>query len=257
VEKSLLANRTKVRQDWDKLVQSGLGDQYQTVTAKISTDIEQMLRTCRITAQEFKADRPTDITRSDFKEIPYSLRFNTASANLATLIHALETAGLPIRIDGMNISSKKEGQDNLNVELRIVSLLYSPQPASTRIVGTQPATRPGVAGAGSTTRPAATPVRTGTAAPAAAAAPSTGGKTPEQIEAELKARRAREESGQPDPAAAGATPAAPAAGAVAATPAAPKTPEQIEAELKARRARENGEAVDTAQPTTQPAGGVR
>jgi hypothetical protein len=217
-EREVLANRGKVRTEWDKLIQAGLTTDPTDATTRFTESINRMIQTSRVRLVQFGGERPVTNARSDFAEVPFNLQVNCSSSNLASLLYSLESSGLPIRVDNVTISAIRPGEDNLNVELKIVILLYNPRPSSIRIAGTRPgaATRPGQAiaggsGRGAASRPAPAPEIAPTAQPAVASVQSPGsGKTDEEIRAEMIARRRREEGGDafaaPAPQAATQTP---------------------------------------------------
>lgn len=206
-ERELLANRGKVRTEWDKLIQAGLTTDSTDATTRFTESINRMIQSSRVRLVQFGGERPVTNARSDFAEVPFNLQVNCSSSNLGSLLYSLETSGLPIRVDNVTISAIRPGEDNLNVELKIVILLYNPRPSTIRIAGTRPGstTRPtqSIAGGGAgrvpTSRPAPEVAPTPQPAVAAltSAQPTSSGKTDEEIRAEMIARRRREEGGDP------------------------------------------------------------
>jgi hypothetical protein len=190
--------------------------------------------------------RTTAGTR-DFQESKYSATATTTTARLARFLQTIESARIPARIDSITITTPKQGQDNLHLELTISALLYAPRGAAAAAAGTaasRSATSRGPETGKSTTTPAATQ---GTAAVSTAKAAPTAADESKLIEQMMERRRAEEQR----------LATAPAAAPAATGP--KKTPEEIEAEMAAKRARELGAAESQPATATSPAstGGIQ
>jgi hypothetical protein len=162
----------------------------------------------------------------DFMECRYTATATTSTARLARFLQTIENLSIPARIDGITITTPKPGIDQLRVEINISALLYAPKvaPASTGKNASTAASRSATGTrAGTTTRGtksqaagqsgtakaedpndtsavekrmaeqrAAENARLANPAAATSAAAPTSPKTPEQMEQEMAARRARE-----------------------------------------------------------------
>jgi hypothetical protein len=193
--------------------------------------------------------RSTAGTR-DFQESKYSATATTTTARLARFLQTIESAHIPARIDSITITTPKQGQDNLHIELTISALLYAPKTTTTAAA----------AGAASRLTTARGP-ETARTANATATAPGRGavalsttkaGPTAEEqsklIEEMMKRRKAEEERLATAP----ATPPAEAGPK--------KTAEEIEAEMAAKRLKELGAAESQPATTTTspgPTGGIQ
>jgi len=126
----------------------------------------------------------------DFQEVKFSARMRTTTNRIAGFLLALEqNATFPARLDQIKYHTKTPGQDDLDIDLTIATLVYSPRAVA--------ATKPAV-GAQATTRTSASTTMAsrggaaGTGTPEAAVDP----KTQELLlkrEAELIERRKQDE----------------------------------------------------------------
>ncbi|MCE5327724.1 MAG: hypothetical protein LLG01_15065 [Planctomycetaceae bacterium] len=71
-----------------------------------------------------------------FSEIEFQTSYSGTMRGITQLLWQIESADIPIRVVKLQIASRKEGQDDLNFELRL-STLYAPkgQPAPARAGG--------------------------------------------------------------------------------------------------------------------------
>ncbi|MCE5280112.1 MAG: GspMb/PilO family protein [Planctomycetaceae bacterium] len=71
-----------------------------------------------------------------FSEIEFQTSYSGTMRGISQLLWQIESASIPIRVVKLQIASRKEGQDDLNFEMRL-STLYAPkgQPAPARAGG--------------------------------------------------------------------------------------------------------------------------
>ncbi len=187
--------------------------------------------------------RSTAGTR-DFQESKYSATATTTTARLARFLQTIESARIPARIDSITITTPKQGQDNLHIELTISALLYSPRSATTAPAAARSATARGPETARTAT--ASAPAR-GAGAVSTTKAATAAADESETIRRMMERRQAEDQRLATAP----ATPPAETGPK--------KTAAEIEAEMAAKRARELGAVESQPATTTSPAttGGVQ
>jgi len=68
--------------------------------------------------------------KTGFTEVGYSVTCTGTTVGVAKLLYQIETANIPIRVKLVHITSRKDGTDDLLVELNLSTLCVAPKPAS-------------------------------------------------------------------------------------------------------------------------------
>lgn len=151
---------------------------------------------------------PRNNVKTDYSSVQLKANVTGGMGGFARFLYDLETAGLPLRVSDVSIRSKTPGTDNLDIDVTIDALIYTPKEAAkTATTGRATTNRAATRGASrtietppdadvlkrmmenrnkelqSTATPATTP------APASAPAATGPAKTEAELEAEMIARR--------------------------------------------------------------------
>jgi hypothetical protein len=188
-DKVILDRQKIIQEEWKGLQAKGLTDNASTAALQFTNEIFTVARANAFNLRQLNASGAMRSLgrNSDFEEMRFQAAGESNTMRLGSFLYALETAGIPVRIDDLTISAKKEGTDQLGTEMTISALVFAPKKtatkpaASTRTAArgaTQPATR-------AATQPAA---RAGTPAPATPSSESV-----EDLAARMRAKRAAEE----------------------------------------------------------------
>jgi hypothetical protein len=134
-ETNLLNNRSRVAADWKKLTSTVVQTQPALATSRINDALQDWARNSRFTIHALKPDRP--IQDKDFQKIRFQVSGEGSTSAVSTFLLAVETTDLPLQVDDLRINARKEGVNDLSIELKVTTIVFSP--ASTTKPGQRPA----------------------------------------------------------------------------------------------------------------------
>ena len=70
-------------------------------------------------------------SKTGFTQVGYQVTCTGTTVGVAKLLYQIETASIPIRVNTVHISSRKDGVDDLMVELNLSTLCTAPNPNPT------------------------------------------------------------------------------------------------------------------------------
>jgi len=221
--RDLVAKDTAMQTDF---VRMNLFDNAADSAGPVTARIYDLAEAARFTVTNFAGSAGTrSNSRSDIDEVRYTVTGTGGTPAIGKFLLSLQRVSrmqdatmLPIRIDEVSVTSRKEGNDDLQASITLTALIFNPKGP-----GGKPATKP--AKAATTSAPGA-PVRTSTTTQSGTTAPTTDEAIKNEIEKQMRERHLKEE--------------ADAASHAATQPAEPKPLD-----------------APATNPTTQPEGGVR
>lgn len=112
---------------WLEINKSGLKDDPGDAESQVLHSMRDWMEKSRVEIALLKPERLTDKTQ--LPQVVIQASGNGTMDSIARLLWRIQTATIPIRITELQISARKEGADDLSVQLRLTTV-YSP--ASTR-----------------------------------------------------------------------------------------------------------------------------
>jgi hypothetical protein len=122
----LLSNRHRVADAWKELIFSGLKSNNSVVESETQHALLDWAQAARVQLESLKPDRAVQV--GDFQEIRFQVTGSGSVANLSQLLWSIETSNLPLQLGDMRLSARKEGTDDLGVQLSVTALVFAPVP---------------------------------------------------------------------------------------------------------------------------------
>ena len=129
VTEDLLTQRRLLAPKWTAMVQSGLKSDPAEAESQILHAMGDWAQDAGVTLSLLKPDRLTEKTR--LPEIAFQAAGTGNLRAVTRLLWRIQTADIPVKVTEMQINSRKEGMDDLSLQLRI-STIYAPASAAGR-----------------------------------------------------------------------------------------------------------------------------
>ncbi|HXE55360.1 MAG TPA: hypothetical protein VN541_20215 [Tepidisphaeraceae bacterium] len=124
---------------WADIMAGGLKSDASDAESQLQQGLTDWARESGITLTAQRVEgRPPE--KNGFIQIPYQASGTGNSAQVSKLLWQIENTRIPVRIKQMQISSKKDGVDDLQIQLSLSTLCIAPpKPANqTRVVSATP-----------------------------------------------------------------------------------------------------------------------
>jgi hypothetical protein len=125
--KNLVNNKASVNAEWRKLEAAGLTSSTAETESQALHSMRDWAAAAGVGLQSLRPDRATQV--GDFQQIRVSATGVSTSARIARLLWSIETADFPMQINELRLSSRKDGVDDLSLQLSVTTIAFSPQPA--------------------------------------------------------------------------------------------------------------------------------
>ena len=139
---TLLANRRQMAPKWREMLKSGMKGDPAAAESQVLHAIRDWAEASGLTMSLIKPDRLTEKTR--LPEIAFQAAGTGTMDSVRGLLWRIQTASIPIKVTELQLTARKEGTDDLTVQLRL-STVYVPAPPQP---ATAPVAPPGRAGVG-------------------------------------------------------------------------------------------------------------
>ena len=123
--------------EWTKMQEKGLVADKGLVEGKVLQSLNDWAKESRLnlTTEKPERDEVIGISKPTDKEKPFRrVTFRAAGTGnadqVSRFIQKIQTASIPLKINELSITSRKDGIDDLNVNLSIYALLLAEQPQS-------------------------------------------------------------------------------------------------------------------------------
>lgn len=122
----LLENRIRVNRAWNDLLAGGLKTDPAAAESQTLHAMRDWAQSSRVDLQSLKPDR---IGRTgDFQQIRIQATGNATTAAFANLLSQIETATIPVKVNELRLTSRKEGNDDLAFAMSVSTIVFSPAP---------------------------------------------------------------------------------------------------------------------------------
>ena len=192
---------------------------------RVRTGVQSIAQRYRIIVSSWTPMKPKLLAKTDYMEASFKMVATGNTSGVSQFLYSLENAGQPIRVDDLTLGATKPGTDSLQITVTLSALLRrQPPPTPGAARGLARGRGPATAMAAEMAKAAAAAAQTeadmalrrlqveqrlnstlaadntaaATTAPATATAPASEpapAMSPAQLEAEMAARRARQEQG--------------------------------------------------------------
>lgn len=125
---------------WNDMVKSGLKPDPTGAESQIMHAVRDWSEEAGVSLTLLKPDRQTEKTR--LPEITFQASGTGNLKALARLLWRVQTASIPIKATEVQVTSRKEGTDDLTFQVRL-STVYSPGPPGPTTTASAPASLPG------------------------------------------------------------------------------------------------------------------
>lgn len=119
-----IRRQVKAKKAWKIMTTSGLMTERSAAEQQMASRMEQWARQCGVESQSQKLD---PVTRNDQVQVVKLRWTGTGSmANASKLMWRIETADIPLKIDEVSLAARKEGTDDLTINLTISTIWQAP-----------------------------------------------------------------------------------------------------------------------------------
>ena len=123
----VIHNRVAVDRAWRGLMQNGLTTNAADANIKTQHALTEWAQAARVNLETQKSDTPVQV--GDFQQLRITLTGSGSMAGISRLIWNIETGPLPLQLGELRIQSRKDGTDDLGLQLTLTTLVFSPPPA--------------------------------------------------------------------------------------------------------------------------------
>jgi hypothetical protein len=127
----VLDNRRAVNDAWRTLMQNGLTTNAADAGVKTQHALQEWASAARVNLESQKSDTPVQV--GDFLQVRITLTGAGTMAGISRLVWDIETGPLPLQMGEMRIQSRKDGTDDLGLQLTVTTLVFSPLPVKPQI----------------------------------------------------------------------------------------------------------------------------
>ena len=125
--KHKLVQLTKV---WNDMTKNGLKTDVSEAQSQLSHAVSEWAAQSGVNITSTHSEAPTLVDqRSGFTQVIYQVTGTGTTVGVAKLLYQIESAKIPIRIDNLRIGSKKDGADDLEIQLNVSTLTTASTPA--------------------------------------------------------------------------------------------------------------------------------
>ena len=129
----LFGRQHKLRTIWDELQKGGLKLNQSQAESQALQAILDWARAAGVELAGLKPERTTQ--EGQFQVISFNVTGTGSMASVSRLVWALETATIPVRVNEMQVTPRREGSDDLSVRLSVSALCMPPQPEAPKAGG--------------------------------------------------------------------------------------------------------------------------
>ncbi|MCM8768122.1 MAG: type 4a pilus biogenesis protein PilO [Candidatus Omnitrophica bacterium] len=106
--------------DWKSLVETGFRSDQAAAVINLLFSIRRWAEEARFTLVAIKPERP--VNKGALREIIFQVSGTGTMADIAAFLWRVEQSALPVKIAELRLVTRKEGTDDLNLQMRVVTL---------------------------------------------------------------------------------------------------------------------------------------
>lgn len=131
----IFANRRAVNDQWKKLTSGGLKSTATEAESSTLHALTDWAEAARVNLETHKTDTPSQV--GDFQQVRITVTGAGSMAGISRLIWDIETGPLPLQMGELRIQTRRDGTDDLALQLTVTTLAFAPPPPAK----TQPSKR--------------------------------------------------------------------------------------------------------------------
>ena len=120
----LFHEQRKLRKVWDEMNSNGLSNTPSDAESQLQLALDEWSQECGVNVSSLKYERSS--AEGKFLQISFHLTGTGPLSTISSLMWRLETTTMPLRVNEIQISPRKEGQDDLQLQLAISTLCRLP-----------------------------------------------------------------------------------------------------------------------------------
>jgi type II secretory pathway component PulM len=127
---NLLFREKRMKKIWEEMITGGLKSDPSDAQDQAYDATIDWARECGVELTSLKPQRST--MEKGFEQIGFHAAGNGPMAAMSKLLWRVETASIPFRVTEVQISPRKEGTDDLTIQLSFSTLALVPEPEKTQ-----------------------------------------------------------------------------------------------------------------------------
>jgi hypothetical protein len=136
-ERKLLKNQAQVAADWKALLATNVRTTPADALSKTQDALFDWARSAGLNLQAVKPERPTQ--QGDFQLIHLTASGEGSESSVARWLWSIESSNLPLQIEEFRVTARKDGTDDLSLQVSMTAMVFSPPPPSRTAVKPKPA----------------------------------------------------------------------------------------------------------------------
>ncbi|MBC7782944.1 MAG: type II secretion system protein M [Burkholderiales bacterium] len=121
---NLFKNNIAARRKWKDITRGTLATDASTAESQVYNRVTQALQRGGLELQSLRPER-TD-SENGFRRIVLRVQASGNMSRIGRFLYAMQTSDIPLRITDLQISSKKEGTDDLGITLGVATIFDPP-----------------------------------------------------------------------------------------------------------------------------------
>lgn len=142
--RNLLARRKQLLPKWQQLLDAGLKLPPQEAESQVLHAVRRWAQESGLNLSSLRTERATE--NKDLHEITFNVAGTGGMSAVAGLLWRIESSSMPVRVAELQLGTRKEGTDDLSVQLR-VSAVCQPAPSEKKASSPGSAPKPAKEGA--------------------------------------------------------------------------------------------------------------
>jgi hypothetical protein len=126
---SLVNRRVELEKKWDEIKRGGLSSDQSLAEGQAWNKVADWANAAGVQITSLKSDRNTDA--APFQIIGFHVIANGSIPTFAKLLNSFETATIPVRVDEIQITPRREGTDELQIRMSVSTLCLQPEAGKT------------------------------------------------------------------------------------------------------------------------------
>lgn len=122
----LFKNKTKLINRWDNMVSSGLGTNASAAESQVLQKLSAWAQEAGLNLSSVKPESP--VAEKQFHKIVFRATGSGTMASVGGFLWRIQSARIPIRITDLQITPRKEGMDDLSLQIGISTVYLAPEP---------------------------------------------------------------------------------------------------------------------------------
>ena len=122
---ALFDKQARLKTVWDDIIKGGLKADDSAAESQALNAALDWAQTAGVNISAVKPERTTVV--NEFEVIGFHLTGNGSTPAIARLLNSFETGSIPVRVDDMTLNPRKEGTDDLTIQLSLSTLCLKPK----------------------------------------------------------------------------------------------------------------------------------